>query len=464
MSDVSLGEFGPCWGGGRRGRNGPFAPGWEGVRPRRFSPGGSFSSRAPGLMERETGCLQEEISGDARSVQGTSWGGGGGQGVGTCVCVCMGVCAGGGSHPAPWVHWGLQSLTTDSSWPRKRVQRGCVGLGRAAGGFNPLLQPGWGSAAASPRCSPVRAEPSGMELLVCGALLAALAAALGHPDPALDWHWQLWKKTHGKEYRHQEEEGKRRATWERNLRLVTLHNLEHSLGLHSYELGMNHLGDMTSEEVAALLTGLKVPHQQNRTATYQPTPGAKVPDAVDWREKGCVTAVKNQGACGACWAFSAVGALEAQVKLKTGKLLSLSAQNLVDCSWSYGNEGCGGGWRTKAFQYIIDNRGIDSEESYPYTAQNSACRYNPAARAAACSGYVELPRGDEGTLQHAVAHAGPVSVSVDGSQPTFFLYKAGASPGGASRSPASPNAKLCELDVPLARVTLFLGDERLRHC
>ncbi|XP_050768403.1 cathepsin S isoform X2 [Gymnogyps californianus] len=214
-----------------------------------------------------------------------------------------------------------------------------------------------------------------MKLLASIAFLATLAVALGHPDPALDWHWQLWKKTYGKEYRHEKEEGDRRATWERNLRLVTLHNLEHSLGLHSYELGMNHLGDM--------------------------------------------------GACGSCWAFSAVGALEAQVKLKTGELVSLSAQNLVDCSRRYGNKGCGGGWKNKAFQYIIDNQGIDSDASYPYTAQDSTCRYNPAARAATCSRYVELPHGDEAALKDAVANVGPISVSIDASQPTFFLYKSG---------------------------------------
>ncbi|XP_010179574.1 PREDICTED: cathepsin S-like isoform X2 [Mesitornis unicolor] len=212
-------------------------------------------------------------------------------------------------------------------------------------------------------------------LLPCISFLATLTVALGHPDPALDWHWQLWKKTHGKEYRHEKEEGDRRATWERNLRLVTLHNLEHSLGLHSYELGMNHLGDM--------------------------------------------------GACGSCWAFSAVGALEAQVKLKTGTLVSLSAQNLVDCSTMYGNKGCGGGLMTSAFQYIIDNEGIDSDESYPYTAQNGTCQYNASTRAATCSKYVELPYADEAALKDAVANIGPVSVGIDATQPTFFLYRSG---------------------------------------
>ncbi|XP_009882200.1 PREDICTED: cathepsin S-like isoform X2 [Charadrius vociferus] len=214
-----------------------------------------------------------------------------------------------------------------------------------------------------------------MKMLASIAFLATLAVALGHHDPALDWHWQLWKKTYGKEYRHEKEEGDRRTTWERNLRLVTLHNLEHSLGLHSYELGMNHLGDM--------------------------------------------------GPCGSCWAFSAVGALEAQVMLKTGKLVSLSAQNLVDCSMMYGNKGCSGGFMTSAFQYIIDNEGIDSDDSYPYTAQNGTCKYNASTRAATCSKYVELPHADEAALKDAVANIGPVSVAIDATQPTFFLYRSG---------------------------------------
>ncbi|XP_027488684.1 cathepsin S-like, partial [Corapipo altera] len=170
----------------------------------------------------------------------------------------------------------------------------------------------------------------------------------------------------------QKEDSLRRATWEKNLRLVTLHNLEHSLGIRSYTLGMNHLGDMTSEEVAAALTGLRVAPRPRGNSAFPARPVGNVPEEMDWREKGCVTEVKNQGACGSCWAFSAVGALEAQVKLKTGNLVSLSTQNLVDCSGMYGNKGCAGGYMTEAFQYIIDNHGIESEESYPYTAQVGA--------------------------------------------------------------------------------------------
>ncbi|NWU08206.1 CATS protein, partial [Cephalopterus ornatus] len=264
-----------------------------------------------------------------------------------------------------------------------------------------------------------------MEPLAPVAFLALLGVALGHPDPALDRHWELWKKTYGKEYRHQEEDSLRRATWEKNLRLVTLHNLEHSLGIRSYTLGMNHLGDMTSEEVAASLAGLRVAPRSHGISVFRPRPVGDVPEEMDWREKGCVTKVKNQGACGSCWAFSAVGALEAQVKLKTGNLVSLSAQNLVDCSGMYGNKGCAGGFMTEAFQYIIDNHGIESEESYPYTAQNGTCRYNSSASAASCSRYVELPAGDEAALRDAVATVGPVAVAIDATRPTFFLYRSG---------------------------------------
>uniref|UniRef100_A0A8C9AIH9 Cathepsin S n=1 Tax=Prolemur simus TaxID=1328070 RepID=A0A8C9AIH9_PROSS len=215
-----------------------------------------------------------------------------------------------------------------------------------------------------------------MKRLVWVFLVCCSAMAQPHKDPTLDHHWHLWKKTYGKQYEEKTEETVRRLIWEKNLKFVMLHNLEHSMGMHSYDLGMNHLGDM--------------------------------------------------GSCGACWAFSAVGALEAQLKLTTGKLVSLSAQNLVDCSTEkYRNKGCRGGFMTEAFQYIIDNKGIDSEASYPYKAMDEKCQYDSKNRAATCSKYTELPYGSEEALKEAVANKGPVSVGIDASHPSFFLYRSG---------------------------------------
>ncbi|XP_053330899.1 cathepsin S [Spea bombifrons] len=260
-------------------------------------------------------------------------------------------------------------------------------------------------------------------------LMVMIGATRAMIDPALDNHWQLWKEAYGKEYDNLREDLSRRVTWEKNLKLVTLHNLEHSLGMHSYELGMNHLGDMTSEEVMATLTGLVVPPQSERLSSsgnkWNSTRRTSLPDSVDWRERGLVTNVKNQGGCGSCWAFSAVGALEGQMKLKTGNLVSLSPQNLVDCSRKYGNKGCSGGYMTQAFQYVIDNQGIDSDSSYPYSAMDQQCRYDPAGKASTCVKYTEVQPGTEDNLKQVVATVGPVSVAIDGTRPSFFLYKSG---------------------------------------
>ncbi len=95
--------------------------------------------------------------------------------------------------------------------------------------------------------------------------------------------------------------------------------------------------------------------------------------------------MKDQGACGACWAFSAAGALEGQHFSQTRELVELSVQNLIDCSTSFGNTGCSGGIMDFAFQYIKVNGGIDTEKSYPYEAIDGKCRYNSTNIGANCT-------------------------------------------------------------------------------
>nr|XP_033780738.1 cathepsin K-like isoform X2 [Geotrypetes seraphini]XP_033780739.1 cathepsin K-like isoform X2 [Geotrypetes seraphini]XP_033780740.1 cathepsin K-like isoform X2 [Geotrypetes seraphini] len=258
------------------------------------------------------------------------------------------------------------------------------------------------------------------------ALVLLLPAVLAYPDPekSLDPQWQQWKKSYNKQYNSEGDELQRRLIWEKNLKYIGLHNLEFSLGKHTYELGMNHLGDMTSEEVVETMTGLKVPPRRSLSNVTDPDDGEdQAPDSVDYRKKGYVTPVRNQGACGSCWAFSSVGALEGQLKKKTGKLVNLSPQNLVDCVTK--NEGCGGGYMTNAFEYVKENLGIDSENAYPYIGEDEECHYNPVGKAAKCKGYKEVKVGSEKALKSAVARVGPISVGIDAGLSSFMSYRKG---------------------------------------
>lgn len=152
---------------------------------------------------------------------------------------------------------------------------------------------------------------------------------------------------------------------------------------------------------------------------------------LDWRDRGAVTAVKNQGSCGSCWAFSTTGSIESQMKIKFNRLVSLSEQNLVDCSYNYNNNGCGGGLMNNAFQYIIDNGGIDDSKSYPYLSIGDSeysprrqCRYNPRNAVATVTGYRTIRSGSEKDLTQAVTQIGPIAVAMHSTE-SFQHYKSG---------------------------------------
>ncbi|CAK6975004.1 procathepsin L-like [Scomber scombrus] len=146
-----------------------------------------------------------------------------------------------------------------------------------------------------------------------------------------------------------------------------------------------------------------------------------LPNFIDYRKRGMVTRVKNQGNCYSCWAFSAAGALEGQLAKKTGQLLDLSVQNLIDCVTE--SDGCDGGFITDAFEYVQDN-GLNSEEVYPYIGKQW-CRHNTSAIAAQCKGFNKVPEEDEYALAKTLYEVGPVSVAIHGSLDEFMLYKNG---------------------------------------
>merc|ERR1712212_671545 len=202
--------------------------------------------------------------------------------------------------------------------------------------------------------------------------------------------WDDWKLEYGKVYS-AEEEPARYATWLKSKEEIDLHNADYE---QTYTVGLNEWSDMTQEEFEEVyLTGLRIPEDVlNGTAQMEMHEETnEVNENVNWVNHGYVTGVKNQGRCGSCYSFSATGALEGQWFKKTGKLESMSEQQIVDCSGRYGNHGCQGGWYHSSWNYIRDAGGEDSESS----------------------------------LQQAVGSVGPVSVAIDAGRPGFRSYRGG---------------------------------------
>ncbi|XP_033879982.2 procathepsin L-like [Acipenser ruthenus] len=267
-----------------------------------------------------------------------------------------------------------------------------------------------------------------MKFLVLAVTLVVVVSSASLSVEDLEFH--AWKLKHGKFYSSPVEEAMRKETWLTNRKYVIVHNMLADQGIKSYRLGMTFFADMDNAEYRSVAfrgcLGRFNTTKAKRGSTFlRQLGGTALPSSVDWRDKGYVTDVKDQKACGSCWAFSATGSLEGQTFRKTQKLVSLSEQQLVDCSRDYGNMGCGGGWMDQAFQYIKENGGIDTEESYPYEAVDGKCRYSPQSIGATCSGYVDVTSGDENALQEAVATIGPVSVAIDAGHTSFQLYQSG---------------------------------------
>lgn len=261
-------------------------------------------------------------------------------------------------------------------------------------------------------------------IIITLAALVACASAASIFDATLDSHWADFKVAHGKNYG--KDETMRRLVFEASVRFVNRHNAEAEAGKHTYTVEVNKFADMTSEEFRAFYNGYNATKAMHSSKGFEhKMSGLKAPDSMDWRSQGYVTPIKDQAQCGSCWAFSTVAGLEGQHFKKTGDLVSLSEQNLVDCSQAEGNQGCNGGLMDNGFTYIKKNGGIDTEDSYPYTAKDGKCKFNKDNVGATVTGFTDVKSESEDALVDALATIGPISVAIDASHMGFQLYKSG---------------------------------------
>jgi len=197
----------------------------------------------------------------------------------------------------------------------------------------------------------------------------------------------------------------------------------HNAGNATWKMGINQFSDLTAEEFKTqYLSSLVVPEGDNR-ADVVVLPDPSAPNDIDWRSKGAVTPVKNQGQCGSCWAFSATGAIEGWAVAKGGKSLpSLSEQMFVDCTRSVGNQGCNGGWPDKTIGWAASH-GVTTESAYPYTARDGTCKsFSPLFT------FGGVATGSGETTLGGQLSSTPVSVCVDASG-GFQSYHSGVFSG-----------------------------------
>ena len=242
--------------------------------------------------------------------------------------------------------------------------------------------------------------------------------------------YESWLVKHGKNYNALGEKEKRFQIFKDNLRFIDEHNNSQD---RTFTVGLNRFADLTNEEYRSMYLGTRLDANRRlakgkRSLRYMPRAGEELPDSVDWRDSGAVVDVKDQGSCGSCWAFSTIAAVEGINQIVTGDLISLSEQELVDCDTSY-NEGCNGGLMDYAFEFIIHNGGIDTEEDYPYTARDGSCdQYRKNAKVVTIDDYEDVPANDEKALQKAVANQ-PVSVAIEAGGREFQFYDSGVFSG-----------------------------------
>ncbi|CAK9152593.1 unnamed protein product [Ilex paraguariensis] len=264
-------------------------------------------------------------------------------------------------------------------------------------------------------------------LIILG-MWASQAASRTLPEASISERHEEWMAHYGRVYKNIAEKERRLMIFKENVEFIESF---HSAGNRNYKLSINEFADQTNEEFKASRNGLKMPSNRKslNTASFKYENVTAVPTSMDWRKKGAVTPIKDQGQCGSCWAFSTIAATEGITELTTGKLISLSEQELVDCDIGGEDEGCEGGLMEDGFEFIVKNKGIATESTYPYKATDGTCNTKEeASHAAKIKGYENVPANSEKALLKAVANQ-PISVSIDASGAAFQFYSSGVFTG-----------------------------------
>jgi cathepsin L len=191
----------------------------------------------------------------------------------------------------------------------------------------------------------------------------------------------------GKSYITRSEYEYRLSVFTENMDKIVDNNSQNGV---DFMMGLNEFTDMTHDEFKKRL-GYKPSVLKANKSEPVYLDVSDLPAEINWVTAGAVTPVKNQGSCGSCWAFSTTGSVEGAHFISTGELVSLSEQQLVDCSGSFGNQGCQGGLMDDAFQYLEQAK-IESEADYPYTGRNGNCAYSESKGLFEVTGYTDVPQ------------------------------------------------------------------------